>query len=196
MNENYPHPELPEGSEEGIVRGMYRLRGADKPGRRHVRLLGSGTILREVIAAADLLSEHGVTSEVWSVTSFNELARDGMDVTRWNLLHPGEEKRLAYVSQQLEDGDAPVVAATDYIKVFADQIRAYVPGDYRVLGTDGFGRSDTREQLRHFFEVDRRYVTIAALSSLADRQVVSAADVKSAMKKLDIDPKKANPRLV
>jgi pyruvate dehydrogenase E1 component len=196
MNENYAHPEMPKGVEEGIVRGMYRLRGAEKPGARHVRLLGSGTILREVIAAADVLEELGVTSDVWSVTSFNELARNGMDVARWNLLHPGEEKRQAFVTELLAGSEAPVVAATDYMRSYADQIRAYVPAGYRVLGTDGFGRSDTREQLRRFFEVDRRYVAVAALSGLADRQVLSAADVKKAMKKLDVDPEKPNPRTV
>jgi pyruvate dehydrogenase E1 component len=196
MNENYPHPAMPVGVENGIVRGMYRLSAAEKPGPRHVRLLGSGTILREVIAAADLLNGFGVTSDVWSVTSFNELARDGLDTSRWNLLHPGEEKRNAYVSEQLNGSETPVVAATDYMKAYAEQIRFCVPAPYAVLGTDGFGRSDTREQLRRFFEVDRRYVALAALSSLADRQIFPTADVKKAMAKLDIDPNKPNPRFV
>ena len=200
MNENYPHPEMPKGVEDGIVRGMYRFSTTEASGGketvRRVRLLGSGTILREVIAAADMLSELGVSSEVWSVTSFNELRREGLDVERWNLLHPGEEPRRSYVAECLGGDDAPVVAATDYIKAYSDQIRPFVPAPYRTLGTDGFGRSDTREKLRHFFEVDRRFVTVAALASLAERQIVPVKEVKAAMKKLAIDPEKPDPRLV
>src|SRR5262249_17129209 len=160
---------------EGIVRGMYRLRTVGKKGNKKVvRLLGSGTILREVEAAAEMLDELGVASEIWSVTSFNELAREGHDVERWNMLHPGEPPRTSYVAEALADSDGAVVAATDYVKAYADQIRALVPAPYRVLGTDGFGRSDSRKELRHFFEVDRRFVTVAALDALAARQLIAA----------------------
>jgi len=195
MNEAYAQPAMPDGSEEGIIRGMYCLRKPAHDGVKHVRLLGSGTILREVLAAADLLEAFGVTSEVWSVTSFNELRRDGDDADRWNLLHPDESPRVAFVTQSLADSDAPVIAATDYIKLYADQIRPYVPAAYRVLGTDGFGRSDTRAKLRWFFEVNRHFITIAALASLADKQVVARSVVRDAMVQFGIDPEKANPRL-
>ncbi len=168
MNENYPHPEMPEGAEEGILRGIHRLReGGD------VQLLGSGTILREVEAAADLLREDfGIDAGVWSVTSFTELARDGMEAERWNLLHPGEEQRVPYVRGVLPEG--PAVAATDYVRAFAEQIRPHMPGQYTVLGTDGYGRSDWRRVLREFFEVDRRYVALAALRSVAPERAAEA----------------------
>ena len=164
MNENYPQPGLKKGQEEGILKGMYRLRegpagsGTGKSIPR-VQLLGSGTILREAIAAAEMLEKDwGVAGDVWSVTSFTELRRDGIDVERWNLLHPTEKPRKAYATQQLEKSAGPIVATSDYMRIFADQIRAFIPRgrDYRVLGTDGFGRSDTRAKLREFFEVDRR----------------------------------------
>jgi pyruvate dehydrogenase E1 component len=195
MNEPYQQPTMPDGVEEGIVRGIYRLTPKVEDGKR-VRLLGSGTILREVIAAADLLKELGVASEIWSVTSFNELRRDGMDVDRWNMLHPDEAPRKSYVQQCLEGDDAPVIAATDYMKVYAEQIRSYVPASYRVLGTDGFGRSDTRKQLRWFFEVDRHFVAVAALASLADKQIISRSLVRDAMQRFGIESEKSNPRLV
>ena len=195
MNENYPQPAMPEGVEKGILRGMYRLReGGEARESRRVRLLGSGTILREVEAAADLLrAEFGVESEVFSVTSFNELRRDCLAVDRWNLLHPEEAPRTSWVESLLGDSDVPVVAATDYMKAFADQIRQWVPAPYRVLGTDGFGRSDTREMLRGFFEVDRRFVAVAALKALADAQVLSAKEVADAIRSLGIDPEKPDP---
>jgi pyruvate dehydrogenase E1 component len=199
MNENYEHPALPEGAEEGIVRGMYLLRtggGAGK-GAPRVQLLGSGTILREVLAAADLLEgEHGVAADVWSVTSFTELGRDGMDVDRWNLLHPTGPPRRSYVEQCLNGRNGPVVAATDYMRAFAEQIRPYVPGPYRVLGTDGFGRSDYRIKLRRFFEVDRHYVTVAALKALADDAVVDSAAVQAAIERYSIDSERPAPRHV
>ena len=195
MNEPYQQPMMPDGVEEGIVKGIYRLT-PKVDDRKRVRLLGSGTILREVIAAADLLKEFGVASDIWSVTSFNELRRDGMDVDRWNMLHPDEAPRKSYVEQCLEGDDAPVVAATDYMKVYAEQIRPYVPASYRVLGTDGFGRSDTRQQLRWFFEVDRHFVTVAALASLADQQIIARSVVRDAMRRFKIEPDKSNPRLV
>ena len=195
MNENYPQPAMPEGVEEGILRGMYRLReGGGSGDSRRVRLIGSGTILREVEAAADLLrSEFGVEAEVFSVTSFNELRRDCLAVDRWNLLHPDEAPRSSWVETLLGDSDLPVIAATDYMKAFADQIRQWVPAPYRVLGTDGFGRSDTREMLRSFFEVDRRFVAVAALKSLADRQLLPAKEVADAIRTLGIDPEKPDP---
>jgi len=170
MNENYPHPAMPEGAEEGILKGIHRIAG---DGKGEVQLLGSGTILREVEAAAELLSEDwGVKADVYSVTSFTELARDGMGAERWSLLHPGEDAQEPYVASVLSD--RPAVAATDYMRAFAEQIRPYVPGDYTVLGTDGFGRSDWRRSLREFFEVDRRYVTLAALRSIAPEKAAEA----------------------
>ena len=169
MNENYPHPAMPEGAEEGILRGIHQVReGSD------VQLLGSGTILREVEAAAELLrDDFGIEAGVWSVTSFTELARDGMEAERWNLLHPGSEPRVPYVRQVLPEG-APAVAATDYMRAFAEQVRPYLPGAYTVLGTDGYGRSDWRRTLREFFEVDRRYVALAALRAVAPERAEEA----------------------
>jgi pyruvate dehydrogenase E1 component len=194
MNENYGHPAMPEGSAEGILKGMYLLREADAgAGSRRVQLMGSGTILREVEAAAELLAEYDVAADIWSVPSFTELRRDGLAAERWNLLHPGEEPRLSYVETCLQGRSGPVVAATDYMKSFADQIRPFVPGRYRVLGTDGFGRSDYRRQLRRFFEVDRQFVAVAALGALAREGAVPVATVADAMQKYGIDPDKANP---
>ena len=160
---------MPEGAEEGIVRGIYRLKRCgledqESPSPKHVRLLGSGTILREVIAAAETLFEdYGVTSDVYSVTSFTELARDGADTERWNLLHPAEVPRTSYLEQVLAGGDAPVIASTDYVRSHAGQIATWINAPYHPLGTDGFGRSDTRQRLREFFEVDRRFVCLTAL---------------------------------
>jgi pyruvate dehydrogenase E1 component len=173
MNENYPHPALPEGVEEGILRGMYPLRGGD--GR--IQLMGSGTILREVEAAADLLaSDFGIKADVWSATSFTELRRDGLEVERWNMLHPGEEQRVPYATSALEGHEGPIVAASDYIRAFPDQIRPYV-GDrsFTALGTDGFGRSDFRKTLRSFFEVDRYHVVLAALRALGEDKLAAKA---------------------
>jgi len=194
MNENYEHPALPPGSEADILKGMYALtKGAASNGPR-VQLLGSGTIFREVIAAAELLnSDWGVAADLWGCPSFNELARDGHDAARWNLLHPADKPRLSHVETCLKDTRGPVVAATDYVRLYADQIRAFVPRRYVVLGTDGFGRSDTREKLRHFFEVDRRWVTVAALKALADEGQIERARVAEAIAKYGIDPAKPNP---
>jgi pyruvate dehydrogenase E1 component len=193
MNENYGHPPMPEGVAEGIVRGMYLLQSAGRRKKR-VQLLGSGTILREVIAAAELLEQDfGIAADIWSVTSFNELRREGLDVERWNMLHPGQPPRLSYVEQQMHGRSGPVVAATDYIRSYADQTRPFVPGTYRVLGTDGYGRSDRRSQLRKFFEVNRYYVVLAALKALADEGVLKPAEVSGAIKKYRIDPDKPNP---
>jgi pyruvate dehydrogenase E1 component len=175
---------------------MYLLRKGGKK-KQKVQLLGSGTILREVIAAAELLeSDFGVTSDVFSVTSFNELRRDGMNIGRWNLLHPDKKVKICYVTSLLHGSDCPVIAATDYMKVYADQIREFVPNRYVVLGTDGFGRSDTRKQLRKFFEVNRHYITIAALKALADEGNIPVTKVKEAIKKYDINPEKPNPTTV
>ena len=200
MNENYAHPPMPEGAQDGILRGMYLLRDAGSPRSRkpRVQLLGSGTILREVIAAAELLEQDwGVLADVWSVTSFTELRRDGIEVDRWNTLNPLAEKpREAYVTTQLTGRSGPVVASTDYIRTYADQIRAWVPGDYRVLGTDGFGRSDFRAALRRFFEVDRHHVTVTALKSLADDGKVKAEVVADAIKRYEIDPAAPMPTTV
>ena len=193
MNENYQHPPMPDMAEEGILKGMYLLKPGGKK-KLKVKLLGSGTILREVIAAAELLEEDfGVASDIWSVTSFNELRRDGLDVQRWNMLHPGKKHKTSYVTSSLLGADCPVIASTDYMKVHADQIREFVPGRYVVLGTDGYGRSDTRIKLRKFFEVDRYYVTVAALKALADDNLIPVAKVSEAIKKYGIDPEKPNP---
>jgi len=197
MNENYQHPPMPEGAENGILRGMYLLREGPKSNKRNaarVQLLGSGTILREVIAAADLLAQDfGVAADVWSATSFTELRREGLEAERWNLLHPTEPQRRSFVETSLADHGGPVVAATDYMKSFADGIRPFVPRRYRVLGTDGFGRSDYRRRLRSFFEVDRYFVALAALKALADEGSVPTALVAEAIQKYDIDSEKPNP---
>ncbi|HLH48944.1 MAG TPA: pyruvate dehydrogenase (acetyl-transferring), homodimeric type, partial [Roseiarcus sp.] len=197
LNENYPHPAMPEGAEEGILRGMYLLRKveAEKAGLR-VRLLGSGAILREVEAGAELLAkDFGVSSEIWSVTSFTQLRRDGLEVERWNMLHPEETPRRPYIEQCLAKGSGPVVASTDYIKLFADGVRPFVPARYKTLGTDGFGRSDYRRRLRSFFEVDRRHVALAALKSLADDQMLPSKTVSQALKRYEIDPDRPSPAL-
>jgi pyruvate dehydrogenase E1 component len=198
MNENYLHPAMPKGAEQGILRGMYLLSEgkADKKAPR-VQLMGSGAILREVEAAAKLLADDfGVSADVWSVTSFNELRRDGIDVERWNLVHPEEKARVPYVTQALAPHKGPAVAATDYIRTYADQIRPYMDRRFIALGTDGFGRSDTRKKLREFFEVNRYYVAVAALKALADEGTIPAKRVSEAIAKYGIDPSKPNPVLV
>jgi pyruvate dehydrogenase E1 component len=193
MNENYAHPAMPKGAEDGILKGMYKFSAAKKA---KVQLLGSGTILREVIAAAELLEkDFKVAADVWSVTSFNELRRDGIDCERWNTLHPEAPPRTSYVDVCL-DAKLPVVAATDYIRAYADQIRPFVKARYKTLGTDGFGRSDTRKKLRGFFEVDRHYVAIAALKALADEGSIAASEVTKAIKLYQINPDKPNPTTV
>ena len=199
MNENYAHPPMPAGAEDGIRKGMYLLREASAPDQNapRVQLLGSGTILREVLAAADLLAQDfGVAADVWSAPSFTELRREGLDTDRWNLLHPSELPRKSYVELCLADRQGPVIAASDYMKAFADGIRAYVPRRYRVLGTDGFGRSDYRRRLRRFFEVDRWLVTVAALKALADEGTIPASRAADAIRQYEIDPDKANPARV
>ncbi|MCI1711575.1 MAG: pyruvate dehydrogenase (acetyl-transferring), homodimeric type [Chiayiivirga sp.] len=197
MNENYTHPDMPAGAAEGIIKGMYLLTDAGKPkkGELRVQLLGSGTILRECIAAAELLQkEFGVVADIWSCPSFTELRRDGFDAERWNRLHPeAKTPRIAHVTQLLEGRSGPAIAATDYVRAYADQIRAFVPMRYSVLGTDGFGRSDTRQNLRRFFEVDRHYIAHAAIAALAQDGKMNAKDVARAIKAFRIDPEKANP---
>ncbi len=206
MNENYPHPGMPEGAREGILKGMYKLIDpglgtagagsgpADKKSSPRVQLLGSGTILREVMAAAELLKKDwGVAADVWSCPSFNELRRDGIACARWNLLHPTDKPRASHVEQCLSGTKGPVIASTDYMRTFADQIREFVPRRYKVLGTDGFGRSDSRENLRRFFEVNRFYVAVAALKALAEDGEVPAAKVAEAIKKYGIDAEKPAP---
>lgn len=209
MNENYAHPGLRPGTEEGILKGMYKLRSVEvdgktsdgprsKPEGMRVQLLGSGTILREVEAAADLLaSKFGIASDIWSCTSFNELRRDGLEVERWNRLHPEASPRKSYVEEQLTPTQGPVIAATDYMKVFADQIRAFIPEgrSYTVLGTDGYGRSDSRAKLREHFEVDRRYVAAAALYALQKQGRMKPAEVASAVRAFGLDTDRINPAL-
>ena len=193
MNENYHQPAMPEGAEEGIRRGMYLLQKGGR-GKKRVQLMGSGTILIEVMAAAKLLKEDwGIDSDIWSCPSFTELRRDGIDCERYNLLHPEETPRVPYVRQCLENYEGPMVASTDYMRAFADQIRPYVDRRFVVLGTDGYGRSDTRENLRRFFEVDRHYVTVAALKALADDGVIKPDQVSKAIKKYNIDTEAPNP---
>ncbi len=193
MNENYVQPPMPKGVEEGICRGIYLLREGGKSGHR-VQLMGCGTILREVLAAAEMLDKDwGVSADVWSATSFTLLHRDGVDAARWNLLHPDQPPRIPYVARQLEGHVGPVVAASDYVRLFPEQIREFVPRRFTTLGTDGFGRSDNREGLRHFFEVDRRYVTVAALKALVDEGQLDKKKVNEAIKKYGISPEKPNP---
>ena len=196
MNENYQHPEMPKGVEENILKGLYQLKksGRDDGKTPTVQLVGSGTILNECITAGELLeSEYGVAANVWSATSFNELRREGLEVQRWNMLHPEQKPRISYVEQCLQDQNGPVIAATDYMKLYADSIREFVPSRYVVLGTDGFGRSDDREQLRNHFEVNHQYIIVAALSALCEDGSIDAKVVNKAIKQFNIDPEKPLP---
>ncbi|MFP3891614.1 pyruvate dehydrogenase (acetyl-transferring), homodimeric type [uncultured Ralstonia sp.] len=198
MNENYEHPEMPVGAEADIIKGMYLFKkGVENSNAPRVQLLGSGTIFREVIAAAELLKKDwGVESDLWGAPSFTELAREGNATARWNLLNPTEAQRESHVEKMLKGVRGPVIASTDYVRTFAEQIRAFVPRRYVVLGTDGFGRSDTREKLRHFFEVDRYWVTVASLKALADEGVLPREKVAEALKKYNLDANKPNPMTV
>lgn len=197
LNENYQQPALPKtkGIDEAIIKGMYLLESDKSKSKQRVQLMGSGSILREVIAAAEILrKDYKVAADVWSVPSFNELRRDGLDVERWNRLHPTAKPRKAYVTECLEKTQGPVIASTDYIKLLADQIRQWVPNDqYKVLGTDGFGRSDSRANLRNFFEVDRHWIVVSALEALVERGEIKPSVVADAIKKFGIDPDKTNP---
>jgi pyruvate dehydrogenase E1 component len=193
MNENYAQPAMPEGVKDGILHGMYRYSTGGR-GKVRVQLLGAGTILREVIAAAEMLEKDWqVPADVWSVTSFSELRRDGIDCDRWNLLHPDQVPRKCYLDRTFATVSGPFIAATDYMRIVADQIRQWVPGRYAVLGTDGYGRSDSRAALREFFEVDSRYIVVAALKALADEGSIDPKTVAEAITKLGIDPSRPNP---
>ncbi|MDG0969996.1 MAG: pyruvate dehydrogenase (acetyl-transferring), homodimeric type, partial [Porticoccaceae bacterium] len=196
MNENYAHPAMPKDAEDGIIKGMYQLLIGSKPKAKDhkVTLMGAGTILNEVVAAAALLKESfGVEADIWSLTSVNELVREGQAVDRWNLLHPTETPRRSYIEHQLVGLDNPVVIATDYMKAYAEQLRRYISAPLHVLGTDGFGRSDSRETLRKFFEVDRFFIVVSALKGLADTGIIDTAVVAEAIARYGIDPEKANP---
>jgi len=196
MNENYSHPEMPKGAEAGILKGMYAFSKSKAKGPK-VQLMGSGVILREVIAAAEMLEKDwGVSPNVWSVTSFTELRREGLDAERWNMLNPEKKPRLSYVAECLSGAEGPVISSTDYMKSFADQIRNFVPQRFVSLGTDGYGRSDSREALRSFFEVDRYYVVLAALKALADEGKLPASKAAEAIKKYKIDASRPNPTTV
>ena len=195
LNENYPMPGLTAGTEEQIIKGMYLCKEGPKLTPR-VQLLGSGTILRESIAAQELLEkEWGIAADVWSCPSFNELTRDGQDAERWNLLHPLDTPRVPFVSQQLDKAKGPVVASTDYMKAYAEQIRPFIPKGrtYKVLGTDGFGRSDFRSKLREHFEINRHYIVVAALKALSEEGTVPASKVAEAIQKYGINTEKVNP---
>src|SRR3546814_5477351 len=196
MNENYSQPGLVPGDEEGIVRGMNKFKAVGK-GKQRVQLMGSGTILLEVLRAQELLQDDwGIGSDVWSMTSYTELRRDGLDCERHNMLNPGEDKpRVPYVTSQLEKTAGPIVSSTDYVKAYSDQIRPYIPRgrSFKALGTDGFGRSDFRSRLREHFEVNRHYVVLAALQALADEGAIPRSKVLDAIKKYGIDSNKANP---
>ncbi|MBC7513301.1 MAG: pyruvate dehydrogenase (acetyl-transferring), homodimeric type, partial [Herminiimonas sp.] len=196
MNENYSHPGLKEGQEADILKGLYLLQTSAFESKLRAQLMGSGTILREVIAAAELLEKDwGIAADVWSAPSFTLLARDGQDIERWNMLHPTDTPRVAHITRLLQPSTGPIVVSTDYMRTFAEQVRAFVPRErsYKVLGTDGFGRSDTRAKLREFFEVNRYFVTIATLKSLAEEGAIEASVVADAIAKYGISPEKINP---
>jgi pyruvate dehydrogenase E1 component len=193
MNENYVHPAMPNGVEEGILKGMYLLQVGGQ-GKIRVQLMGSGTILREVLGAAELLfNDFGIPSDVWSVTSFNELRREALATERWNQLHPEDEARQCYLEGALAGREGPYVAATDYMKIVPDQVQRWIPGQYVTLGTDGYGRSDGRNALRRFFEVDRQYIAVTALKALADDGKLDQKTVAQAIQKYGIDPEKPDP---
>lgn len=195
MNENYHHPDMPDNVEDGIIRGLYQLRKSEQKARHRVQLMGAGAILREVEAAAEILeADYNVAADIWSMTSVNELARDGKDAVRWNMMHPTETPRVPYITEQLSGAEGPFIAATDYIKAHTDQLREFIPGSFTVLGTDGYGRSDTRKKLREFFEVSREFVVLAALQSLAQAGKIETSVVAQAIESLGINAEKANPR--
>jgi len=193
MNENYSHPEMPKGVEADIIKGMYLLSTSKVNGEK-VQLMGSGVILREVIEAQKILeSDYGISADVWSVTSFNELRKDALEIDRWNRMHPDKPQKESHITQHLKNTEGPVIASTDYMKSFAEQIAVFLPQKFIALGTDGFGRSDSRENLRHFFEVDRHYVVVATLKALSDEAKIKSSIVTDAIKKFKLDPNKPNP---
>jgi pyruvate dehydrogenase E1 component len=194
LNENYIHPNMPAGAESGILKGLYLFNSPEKKYKLHVQLIGSGAILREIIAAQELLEkDFNISADVWAATSFNLLARDGIDVTRWNRFHPKEKQKIPYITQCLQDLKGPVIAATDYIRQYAEQVRQFIPATYASLGTDGFGRSDTRETLRDFFEVNRYYIVVATLDTLMQENKITNDEVIKAIKLYKLDPNKPNP---
>jgi pyruvate dehydrogenase E1 component len=193
MNENYSHPAMPQGVEQGILKGMYLLNIGGR-GKVRVNLLGSGTILREVLKAAEILErDYGVPADIFSVPSYTELRREALAIERWNLLHPDQPQKQPYVAKCLGEREGPFIAASDYMKTVPDQIRQWVPGKFLVLGTDGYGRSDARAALRDFFEVDHRYIVLAALKALADESKLDRATVMACFAKFGIDPEKPDP---
>ncbi|MGB5581188.1 MAG: pyruvate dehydrogenase (acetyl-transferring), homodimeric type, partial [Woeseia sp.] len=193
MNENYVHPAMPSGVEDGILKGMYLLQVGGQ-GQVRPQLMGSGTILREVIAAAELLEkDFGIPSDVWSVTSFNELRRDALAAERWNQLHPEHPPKQSYLEKTLAGRKGPYIAATDYMKIVPDQVQRWIPGSFVTLGTDGYGRSDDRKSLRQFFEVDKHYIAVTALKALADDGALDQKTVTAAIEKYGIDPEKPDP---
>lgn len=193
-NENYSHPAMPEGIKDEIIKGMYRFRRADATEGPRVQLLGSGSILQQVLEAAELLATNfGVAADVWSVTSFSEMRKDGMACDRWNLLHPEEEPRIPFITEKLAEAAGPVVAATDYIRAYPDLVRNWIPHRYRVVGTDGFGRSDTRAALRDFFEVDARYIALTALYALVEEGELERSALSNAIAQFQINPEKPDP---
>ena len=196
MNENYPHPEIPKDKncEEGILKGMYKIKEYSQYKKTKIQLLGSGAILREMIAAAEVLQkEYQIDSEIWSVTSFTELRRDGLEVERYNLLNPTEEKKITYLEKCLGKTEGPILAASDYMRMNADQIRPYISKSFYSLGTDGYGRSDTRKNLRKFFEVDKQHIVAYGLSVLAKEQLIASKYAEEAIKKYNIDKNKPMP---
>jgi pyruvate dehydrogenase E1 component len=196
MNENYSHPEMPKGCEAGILKGMYSFSKSKTKGEK-VQLMGSGVILREVIAAAEMLEKDwGISADIWSAPSFTELRREGLDCERWNMLNPDKKQRVSYVAECLKDAQGPVIASTDYMKSFAEQIQRFVPNKFVALGTDGYGRSDSREALRDFFEVDRNYIVVTALKALSEEGKLPVAKVAEAVKKYKLNPNKPNPSTI
>jgi len=197
MNETYVQPPMPDGSREGILKGIYKLRDSEiKDGKLHAQLFGSGTILNEVLKAQKILEEnYGVAANVWSVTSYKELYRDGLEVERWNMLHPAEKPRVPYITKCVKDSPGVFVAATDYVKALPDSISQWLPSPLVSLGTDGFGRSGSRRALRDFFEVDAKFITLATLAALVREKKIKPEVAEKAIKELEIDPSKANPMI-
>jgi pyruvate dehydrogenase E1 component len=194
MNENYKMPAMPEGVKEGIIRGMYKLKSSElKNSKCRAQLFGSGTILNEVVKAQEILEDYKVSADVWSVTSYKELRRDALDIERWNLLHPSEEPKVPYITKILKDEEGVFVASSDYVKALPDSISKWVPRPLISLGTDGFGRSESRMALRDFFEVDAKHIVLAALYALLKDGKIKSAVVEKAMKDLGINPDKRNP---
>lgn len=195
MNENYVHPEMPKHvQKENVLQGMYLFKSFENKGKTKVQLLGSGTIFNEVLQAAEILSnEYGVDSDVWSVTSFNELRKNGMEIERRNLLNPEKEKEKSFVEKCLDGRSGPIISATDYMRIHGEQIRPYINESYYAFGTDGYGRSDTREKLREFFEVNKEYIVTNTLSILAKEQKIASSVAQKAFEKYNIDQNKPIP---